>query len=207
MADYYCEHAASYFESTADLDPTPFLAPLLEVLPAGARVLDVGCGSGRDLAWLRRHGFRPVGLERSPALAELARGRSGCPVVTADFETHEFEGCNVDAVLLVGALVHLPHGRLAAVLGRILPALDPGAPAGGWVYLSLKEGRGCRKDGCGRAFYLWQDAALARMFASLGLGVHQRRVSSSAAGTGERWLGYVLRRASGGRAGPPAKEG
>ena len=148
IPDYYHDHAAAYFERTAHLDPGRFLAPLVRELPPGARVLDVGCGSGRDLRWLKACGFRPTGLERSPTLAALARRHGGCPVVAADFETHDFAGCDVDAVLLVGALVHLPHGRLGPVLGRILDALDARAPAGGWLYLSLKRGEGRRRGRC-----------------------------------------------------------
>ena len=46
--------------------PAPFLTPLADRLPAGSLVLDVGCGSGRDLCWMKSKGFRVMGLERSP---------------------------------------------------------------------------------------------------------------------------------------------
>ena len=38
-------------------DPSPWLLRWAQLLPAGARVLDVACGAGRHLRWLAAHGF------------------------------------------------------------------------------------------------------------------------------------------------------
>ena len=194
MSGYYDDWAAHYFARTVGIDAGRFLTPLVRVLPPGARVLDVGCGSGRDLRWLRAQGFAVTGLERAAALAARARVHAGCPVVEGDFETFDFTALPADAILLVGALVHVAPERLPAVLQRILGALGPWSAGGGWVYLSLKQGRGERQDPAGRRFYLWQDDALQAIFETLGLAAIDLAVSASAAGTGERWLGYVLRR-------------
>ena len=59
-------HPEAYHEATFHIDPASFLRPLAERLPPCAVILDVGCGSGRDLRWLRHRGFRAVGMERSP---------------------------------------------------------------------------------------------------------------------------------------------
>jgi SAM-dependent methyltransferase len=77
--------------------------PLVEHLTPGSKVLDAGCGSGRDMLWLTERGFNCTGLERSPELAALAREHSGLPVIEADFETFDFSRMNMDAVLLIGA--------------------------------------------------------------------------------------------------------
>ena len=53
-------------------DPFSFLEALVRRLTTGATSLDIGCGSGRDMCWFRERGFKPAGLERSSALAELA---------------------------------------------------------------------------------------------------------------------------------------
>ena len=43
-------------------------------MPAGARVLDVACGSGRHMAWLAQRGYDCTGIDRSAeALAEASR--------------------------------------------------------------------------------------------------------------------------------------
>ena len=197
MSDYYQDHAAAYAGRTSGVDPAGFLGPLVADLPAGVRILDVGCGGGRDLAWLKSLGFRVIGFEKSPALAALARRQAACTVVEGDFETFDFTILPVDAVILVGALVHVPPERLGAVLQRILRALGPRAVDGGRVYLSLKQGRGVAWDRAGRCFYLWQDRDLQTVFKTLGLRVLQFAVCPSVMGTGESWLGYVLRPAIG----------
>ena len=55
MKDYYQKKYKSYHEKTFEIDPSDFLSPLAERLTAGAVVLDVGCGSGRDLLGLGSH--------------------------------------------------------------------------------------------------------------------------------------------------------
>jgi SAM-dependent methyltransferase len=49
MPDFYQKNYKVYHEKTFSIDPSSFLAPLAKRLPAEAFILDVGCGSGRDL--------------------------------------------------------------------------------------------------------------------------------------------------------------
>ena len=90
MSDYYQENYKAYHEKTFSIDPSSFLTPLAQRLPAEAFVLDVGCGSGRDLLWMKKHGFEVIGFERSPGLAELAREITGCEIIEGDYETYDF---------------------------------------------------------------------------------------------------------------------
>ncbi|MDJ0722202.1 MAG: methyltransferase domain-containing protein [Desulfobacterales bacterium] len=202
-ADFYTVHYRAYHAETFNIDPTPFLGPFARRLPPGSRVLDVGCGSGRDLVWLRRQGFEAIGFERSPGLAELARQAAGGTVIVGDFTRFDFTALAVDALVLCSALVHVPPAELAAVLGRILPAVRPqnasalGARDGvaghaGLVYVSLKEGRGQYTDAWGRRFYLWSDTAARRLFEALSLAVVHFRSGLSAVADNSAWLGYVL---------------
>ena len=55
------------------MDPSSFLQPFASHLAEGSLILDVWCGSGRDLLWLKNRGFKVIGFERSKGLAELAR--------------------------------------------------------------------------------------------------------------------------------------
>ena len=116
MSDYYHLHPEAYHEATFHIDPSSFLLPLTGRLPPGALVLDVGCGSGRDLLWLRHRGFRVLGLERSPGLARLARKNANCRVLEAYFAAFDFASLSADAILFVGAFVHAPHRELPALV-------------------------------------------------------------------------------------------
>ena len=193
MNDYYQLNYKAYYERTFHIDPASFLKPFADRLVPGATVLDVGCGSGRDLLWLKNRGFAVTGFERSPGLAALARTGAGCPVIEGDFKAFDFSGLAFDALLLCGSLVHLSHEQLPGVLDNIIEALN----TPGRVFLSLKSGRGHRTDALGRTFYFWQAGDLERILKEREFEIMEFNRSVSAAGTGEQWLGYVLGRGPG----------
>ena len=188
MTDYYQENYKVYHEKTFSIDPSSFLAPLAQRLPPEAFVLDVGCGSGRDLLWMKKKGFDVIGFEQSPDLAELARDNAGYEVIEGDFETYDFSSILVDAVMLIGALVHVPHERFLKVIENITSAISDN----GSVLITLKEGSGDRKDPDGRTFYLWQDTKVRELFDTLGFKVCDFSASVSKTGSGEVWMSYVL---------------
>jgi len=188
--DYYHRAFQSYFNDTAHVDSTPFLDPVVKHLPLRGEVWDVGCGSGRDLLWLKQRGFNAVGLERSQGLVRLAAAHSGCQVIQGDFNTFDFSRIAVDAILLIGALVHVSRQELPPLLSTIIAGLKPG----GVLFLSLKQGCGIREDKQGRQFYLWQDAALEEVLHELPLKIVDTSKSDSLLATGEQWLAYVLKK-------------
>lgn len=194
MQDYYQKNYKTYHEKTFSIDPSSFLEPLARQLPSKAFVMDVGCGSGRDLLWMKKRGFNVIGVEHSSGLAELARKNAGCEIVEGDFETYDFSNLHVDAIVLVGALVHVQHHRLQTVFKNITNSLDKK----GKVLITLKEGEGTFIDGYGRIFYLWQDKELRGIFTENGFKILDFKRQVSKVQTNDIWLGYVLEKAVGG---------
>lgn len=188
MDDFYQKKSQSYFNSTAFLDSTSILTPVASALPPGASILDVGCGSGRDLRWLKDHGFNPTGLEKATGLVTLAREFSGCSVIEADFFTFDFASLTFDSLILVGALVHVERPLMAEVLKRISAALVDG----GLIYITLKEGTGERAADDGRTFTLWSQEQLKPIFQKLGFGVKDFSRQVSKLRSSDVWLGYLL---------------
>jgi len=188
MPDFYQENYKAYHEKTFSIDPTSFLEPLAKRLPAEAFVLDVGCGSGQDLLWMKKQGFDVIGFERFPGLAELARQNAGCEVIEGDFETFDFSVISVDAIMLIGALVHIPHNRFSNIFKNITSALSNH----GNVLITLKEGSGDQTDVDGRIFYLWGDEKVRELFDTLGFKVCDFSTSLSKTGSGDIWMSYVL---------------
>jgi SAM-dependent methyltransferase len=94
----------------------------LSGLPAGARVADLGCGSGIFTDLLRRTGYTTVGLDISPKLIAVGRSKfPGLELIEGDAENLPFEGESLDGVLLSGLVHHFPDPtRLAAEVGRVL---------------------------------------------------------------------------------------
>jgi len=107
---------------------------LARALAPGARVLEIGCGSGIDTAWLAARGGRVVAADPSAGMLERARarvdaGRTGCAVrfvcCGLDALDRHLGSCRFDAIVSnFGALNCVP--RLDA-LGRLAAArLEPG---------------------------------------------------------------------------------
>ena len=185
---FYETECQAYFDRTVNLDPGPFLAPFAARLLPGARVVDIGCGSGRDLLWLKKKGFDPVGVERSQGLADLARHHSGCRVISGDFHCFDFSGMEADGILLAGALVHLEKTQVLPVLERILQGLKPE----GILFFSVKQGEGCTADGFGRRFHLWHREEPHSVVKALPVSLLSTTSNRSALETGETWLGVLV---------------
>ena len=190
MTDYYGIHAGDYHDKTFAVDTSIFLSPFVQLLPPQSRILDIGCGSGRDLLWLKQRGFEPTGFERSVSLAKLARRHSGCPVIEGDLETFDFSMGSWNVVMLVGSLVHIPHVLFLSTIQKILSGFSSPCV----LLLTMKEGDGRIQCADGRTFYLWNDAALRDIFFGLNLELASFFRNASAIGSNESWLGYVLKK-------------
>lgn len=96
--------------------------------PAGARLLDVGCGAGASLAFLRERGYMPVGMDMSLTLLEEARQYG--PVLVADAHRLPF-GDEVFQGVFCECVVSLLEDATQAFcdMARVL------AP-GGWLIIS-----------------------------------------------------------------------
>jgi len=124
----YGQMAESFWEFTRDHDVTQNYAALLDAI-AGApplRLLDFGCGPGRDLIALTARGHAVTGLDGSPVFAEMARSQSGCRVLTQNFLELSLGEQQFDGVFANASLFHVPRVELPRVLGELFRALVPG---------------------------------------------------------------------------------
>jgi SAM-dependent methyltransferase len=188
MENYYLKEFKEYHQKTFFIDPCDILSPLTKHLSPGASILDVGCGSGRDLLWLKERGYRVTGFEFSKGLSNLARENAGCNVIEGNFRNFDFSKFSYDAIILIGALVHLPYKEFQIVLKGILNALTQN----GLVLVSLNEGSGRKTDNTGRTFWRWQDIELREIFQLLELKVLEFKRQETKVGKGKIWLSYVL---------------
>ncbi|MBW2612111.1 MAG: methyltransferase domain-containing protein, partial [Deltaproteobacteria bacterium] len=121
--DYYQRHFLEYHTQTFNVDPASFLEPLTKYLQPGDRILDVGCGSGRDLLWFKNRGFVATGFERSAGLARLARQNTEMVEILASIAHSLREDGYILITLKAGNGINtLPDGRIFYLWNKSLLA-------------------------------------------------------------------------------------
>ena len=125
---HYQRNAASFWEGTREHDVSQNLDALLAALgdEPGRRILDFGCGPGRDLLELRQRGHDPVGLDGCEAFVEMARALSGAPVLCQQFLALDLPAAHFHGVFANASLFHVPTQELPRVLAALWSCLLPG---------------------------------------------------------------------------------
>jgi SAM-dependent methyltransferase len=125
---HYDDNAARFWEGTRDHDVTQNYQALLGALGNGAalRLLDFGCGPGRDLVALSALGQRVTGLDGSAEFVRMARAHSGCEVLEQSFFELDLGEARFDGVFANASLFHVPRALLPRVLGDLRRSLVPG---------------------------------------------------------------------------------
>ena len=134
---YYEEHAEEFTASTIGADMEDIRRRFLARLPEGARILDFGCGTGRDTKAFREMGYRVSALDGSEALCRIAGDYTGIPVKCMDFRDYSpEEGEYYEGIWACASLLHLKKKELFPVIQKLGKALN----AGGILYVSFKYG-------------------------------------------------------------------
>jgi SAM-dependent methyltransferase len=111
-------------------------------LPPRARILDAGCGSGRNMVDLARHG-QVTGVELSQPSVELARARAVGEVVEGSVLEMPFPDDSFDLAVCLDVIEHLQDDR--AALRELRRVLAPGGvllvtvPAYQWLWSGHDE--------------------------------------------------------------------
>lgn len=188
---FYEANAEDFFHRSVDADMVERHADFTALLPPGGRVLDAGCGSGRDARAFRAQGFDVTAIEASPKLAALARAYTGLPVEVMTFAEVAWRDA-FDGIWACASLLHVSRAGLPPVMRRLRDALKPG---GVW-WMSFKYGTEQREI-AGRRFTDLDEAAGRRLIDEVGgLDPIAMTVTADvrAERLGERWLTILCRR-------------
>jgi SAM-dependent methyltransferase len=143
-----------------------------ELLPIPSRILDLGCGPGRDLRIFTECGHQAVGLDLNPDFTRLA-SKHGI-VTLGDIRDVEslYSPSSFDGIWAQASLVHLSHDETVRVLGALNLLLAPE----GHVYacVSAIGETGWREEADGKRWYTtWPGQTFAEEIENAGFAVNE----------------------------------
>ena len=132
--DYYNQNANAFVESTVSVDFKKTQDKFIEILQ-GKRVLDFGCGSGRDTKYFIEAGLDVTATDGSEELCKSASEYTGIKVEQMLFqELNEID--KYDGIWACSSILHLPKEELKSVFSKMIQALC----SNGIIYTSFKYG-------------------------------------------------------------------
>ena len=140
--NYYDTNADDFIKGTINADVSSLYDQFLPLIPLNARILDLGCGSGRDSKNFLDMGYAVEAVDGSKALCVKASEYIGKQVRCLMFQDLDYEN-RFDGVWACASLLHVPKCDMADVLSRVNRALV----ADGVLYASYKYGSDERVDG------------------------------------------------------------
>jgi ubiquinone/menaquinone biosynthesis C-methylase UbiE len=150
-----------------------FLEKFLKYLK-GKRILDVGCGPGRDVKYFKERGYDPVGIDLSAEMIKFARKTCDAEFKIMDMRALEFADSSFDGAWCSASLFHLPRKDFKRVLKEIRRILK----LQGILFISMIEGKGSeiRREkeeyhGLPRYFVYYRKKELDKILTGMGFEI------------------------------------
>ena len=190
---YYEEHAEEFTTNTINADMASIGSRFLAYLPTGCRILDFGCGTGRDSKAFLDLGYDVTAIDGSEALCGIAQSLTGLPVRCLDFRDYTPEEGEVyEGIWACASLLHLKKTELLPVMKVLSQALIPG----GAFYVSFKYGtfEGERNGRHFTDFTLEEFREFIKSIPELSVAEYWVTGDVRPGRGDERWLNIVLQR-------------
>lgn len=132
--NYYDQNADIFVQGTVSVDFKETQDKFLQAL-SGKKILDFGCGSGRDTKYFMESGLDVTAIDGSQKLCKRASEYTGIQVKHMMFQDLDEVDC-YDGIWACSSILHLPKDELKAVFNKMGRALKPN----GIIYTSFKYG-------------------------------------------------------------------
>ena len=185
----YAEQTKKYVDLvTKEAARDPVIHEFIAACPAGAVVLDLGCGPGHYAQMMAAAGLKTHAWDAVPEMVAHAKARPGVSAKLARFddlnETNRFDG-----IWAYFSLLHAPRDAFPRHLAAIAKALKPG----GAFVLALKRGTGGGRDTLGRHYEYYEQPELDEHLKAVGLtpAKHWSGVAPGLAGHPDGWIAIL----------------
>lgn len=175
----------------------PRAYPETQMSPAARpqiRLLELGCGHGRDVVWFEAHGVKVVGADLSMGMLREAQSRVESPLVQLNMRHLPLADGTYDGLWCNAALLHLPASEVPAVLAEMHRVLV----SGGVLYVALQVGEGevwepwRENPGVSRFLVRYAPAEVRGMVETAGFDLVWEREDHP--GPGRHWFAVIGRR-------------
>lgn len=162
---------------------------LVKHIGQSGRLVDIGCGTGRDMAWFELHRIATIGIDLSTGMLAYARKNVRGELVSMNMRNLGFRDAYFDGVWCCASLLHLPKAEAVYALQEIRRILK----LSGMLILSIQEGNDEGWEdgsipGAKRFFARYQENEMRNMLSTNKFAV----LKTNSSQTVERnWLSFV----------------
>lgn len=189
---YYDKNSEEFFLRTIHVDMNKIYEKFLNHIPEGVRILDAGCGVGRDAKFFVSKGYDVVPFDGSIEMVKLASDLLRSPVLHMRFQEMNFFN-EFDAIWANASLLHVPYENLRKVIASFYTSLRPC----GVLYASFKYGSSMQQVE-DRQFFDMNEASLdpylEGLFSPLEIWRSKDTRDKIASNQDEGWLSFIARR-------------
>ncbi len=189
--EYYNENAQSFFEGTVNADMSLWRDKFEKYVSDGGRILDAGCGSGRDSRAFKQHGYSVVAFDASKEMCRMAAELLNQEVWQMRFDEIAFDE-EFDGIWACASLLHVPQDELPTIMQKLHTALK----AKGSIYVSFKYGEGTKQRG-ERTFSDFTEDSVRKLLSDSNFEVIECGITSDIrpGRDAEKWINAIARKA------------
>jgi SAM-dependent methyltransferase len=189
---YYDENSKDFYDRTINADVQLLHQKFLSHIPKESRILDAGCGVGRDSKFFLSQGHDVVSFDGSLKMTKIASNLLSKNVLHMLFKDVGFY-TEFDAIWANASLLHVPYEKLREIIQAFHKALRPS----GILYASFKYGTFMRQVE-NRFFFDMDEGTikpyLKGLFQPLEIWKSEDTLSKIAPSLDKSWLHFIARR-------------
>lgn len=191
--DYYNQNGQAFFDRTIQGDVSYAYEAFTSHLRPGTKILDAGCGSGRDALYFSTQGFDVVAFDGSVEMVRLSSKLLGKETLHLLFQEMDFQG-EFDGIWASASLLHVAYEELPQVFRRLHRSLK----SSGILFATFKYGQNYREDAEGRTFYDMDEKTilpyLKELFTLLDVWVTPDTRSTKSPSPSRMWFNILCRK-------------
>jgi 2-polyprenyl-3-methyl-5-hydroxy-6-metoxy-1,4-benzoquinol methylase len=135
--EFYNNNSKEFFDSTVNADMTELYDEFLKHVKHGGKILDAGCGSGRDTLYFTKNGYNVLAFDASEEMVRLSSEYTGKQILKMRLQELNFQD-EFDGVWACASLLHVGKSEIDDVLMRVIASLK----VDGILFMSFKYGEG-----------------------------------------------------------------